>query len=67
MEVQEKRDIVEHTLYDIYMAMGIDVPSNHSVIREWVLGDILETADEYFNSDDVRIGFRRFIEKTELI
>lgn len=51
-------------LLQLYMKMGIDKPSNHEDIVEFVVNDIIDSADlSNWNDDDVRIGFRRFLEK----
>lgn len=56
--------VVRGFLLQLYMNMGIGRPSNHEDIVEFVVNDIIETADlTSWNDDDVRIGFRRFIEK----
>jgi len=58
------RQLVEFELIELYKRTGIDRPSCHDSILEFVCNDIKECTDEIgFNSDDVRIAFRRFIEE----
>lgn len=58
----KKREI-EYRLDIIWNKIGIDKPSNHDKILDYVYDDVCETADaEIWNSDDVSIGFRRWIE-----
>jgi len=52
----------EFGLYSIYKKIGIDIPSNHEQILEFVTSDISETADTCFTSEDINIAFRRLIE-----
>jgi hypothetical protein len=58
-----KETIIESMLLDLYMSIGMDRPSNHEDIREFVIDDVNETADpEDWHSGDVAIAFRRWIE-----
>lgn len=55
---------VETHLYNIYKAIGIDRPENHEDILDFVVNDVIETADpENWHSGDVAIAFRRWIEQ----
>lgn len=57
---------VENKLIDIYKSIGIDRPENHEDILEFVVNDVIESADpENWNSNDVAIAFRRWIEQAE--
>lgn len=54
---------VEKHLIAMYATMGIDKPENHEDILDFVVNDILDTADpEKWHSGDVAIAFRRWIE-----
>lgn len=53
----------EHVLLGIYSSIGIDKPSGHDKILAFVVNDVQETADHEFSNDDVRIAFRRLLEK----
>jgi len=69
MITKDEYDVIEFDvrgfLVHLYQTIGIDKPSNHEEIVEFVINDIIETADlSHWNDDDVRIGFRRFIERT---
>ena len=58
-----KKEVIESMLQEIYSNVGIDRPSNHDEILEFVIKDVDETADEKeWHSGDVAIAFRRFIE-----
>lgn len=58
-----KKDEVEKILITMYSTLGIDRPSNHEDITQFVFEDICDTADPVnWNNDDVAIGFRRWIE-----
>lgn len=57
---------VEAHLMRMYSTMGIDKPENHEDILDYVVNDVLETADpDNWHSGDVAIGFRRWIEHQE--
>lgn len=57
-----KTDVNVH-LTHIYQAIGIDRPSNHNEILDFVTNDVQETADPLnWHSGDVAIAFRRWIE-----
>lgn len=56
---------IEHQLMNIYSQIGIDKPINHNDIIDYIENDIMDTRDvnDYtFTSEDVKIGFRRFLE-----
>ena len=58
-----RKEIETQLLGDIYPAIGIDKPSNHDDIVEFIFHDVEVTADpEDWHSGDISIGFRRFIE-----
>ena len=55
---------VETHLWNIYKAIGIDRPENHEDILDFVVNDVIETADpENWHSGDVAIAFRRWVEQ----
>ena len=54
-------------LFNIYQNIGIDKPTNHNSILEFVYNDVCDTADsENWNDCDVSIAFRRFIESINI-
>lgn len=56
---------IEVMLTAIYMRIGIDRPSNHDHIIDFIVNDVVETrieGDDSFTSEDVNIAFRRFLE-----
>ena len=56
-------EFIEDELFIIYFSIGIDVPSNHEEIIQFIKNDIEESADLLnWTSEDVKIGFRRFLE-----
>lgn len=58
------RQLVEFELIELYKRMGIDRPSCHDSILDFVCNDIKECTDGItFNSNDVAIAFRRLIEE----
>ena len=59
-----KIEDVEHLLKQIWISIGIDVPINHNEILQFIVNDIIATADNNdWHSGDVAIAFRRWIEK----
>ena len=55
---------IEGYLYDIFLRIGIDRPANMDQIVEFCAEDVRVAADpDNWNSDDVNIAFRRFIEQ----
>ena len=59
----EKKDEIEKIFIDQITRLGIDVPDNFEEIVQFIYEDVCETADPVdWNDDDVRIGFRRWIE-----
>lgn len=59
----EKKDEIEKVFIHTLSFMGMDTPSNFEAIVQFIYEDVCETADpENWNSDDVTIGFRRWIE-----
>lgn len=53
-------------LRDVYPVIGMDKPSNHDELVEFIVEDVKETADpEEYHSGDFAIAFRRFIESKE--
>jgi hypothetical protein len=61
---QDDRKIIDLTLCQMYEQLGIDVPGNHGDVVDFVYDDVINTRDltEEYTDEDVRIGFRRFIE-----
>ena len=58
-----RKEVETQLLGDIYPAIGIDKPSNHDDIVEFIVNDVEVTADPVvWHSGDIAIGFRRFIE-----
>ena len=58
-----RKEVETQLLGDIYPAVGIDKPSNHDDIVEFIVNDVEVTADPVdWHSGDISIGFRRFIE-----
>ena len=54
---------VERVLQNIWIAIGIDPPANIDEIVSFVLEDVRETAGTEPSSEDIRIGFRRYLER----
>lgn len=62
-QTKEFRTDVNVHLRHIYLSIGIDTPSNHEEILNFVADDVMETADPLnWHSGDVAIAFRRWIE-----
>jgi len=58
-----RKEVETQLLGEIYPAIGIDKPSNHDDIVEFIVNDVEVAADpEEWHSGDISIGFRRFIE-----
>ena len=58
-----RKEVETQLLGEIYPTIGIDKPENHDDIVEFIFHDVEVTADpENWNSRDIAIGFRRFIE-----
>ena len=58
-----KKEEIESMLMGIYSRIGMDKPQNHEEILDFVVEEVEETADpDEWNSEDVSIGFRRWIE-----
>ena len=58
-----RKEVETQLLGEIYPAIGIDKPSNHDDIVEFIVNDVEVTADQVdWHSGDISIGFRRFIE-----
>lgn len=63
-KVKKFKQDVEAILIGIYSAIGMDRPSNHEEILDYIANDVAETADPVeWHSGDVGIAFRRWIEK----
>jgi hypothetical protein len=60
-ENTKKKDEVERMLINMWKQIGMDIPSNHEDITQFVFEDVCDTADDW-HSGDVAIGFRRWIE-----
>lgn len=55
---------VQNQLFKLYNSIGIDKPVNHEDILDFVMNDIIESADPFkWHSGDVAIAFRRWIEQ----
>ncbi|MCK9543601.1 MAG: hypothetical protein M0R03_16405 [Novosphingobium sp.] len=62
--VKKFKQEVEAILIGIYGAIGMDRPTNHEEILDFIANDVAETADPVeWHSGDVGIAFRRWIEK----
>ena len=60
----EKKDKIERILINMWAAIGMDIPNNFEDIVQECYEDVCETADPVdWHSGDVRIAFRRWIEK----
>jgi hypothetical protein len=63
VENTKKKDEIERLLIHIFIKVGIDIPSNHEDITQFVFEDVCDTADPVdWHDGDVAIGFRRWIE-----
>ncbi len=64
---EESKKLVEEWLYQTWNRLILDKPSNWQDILDFVIDDVTYASgyllDGYFNSDDVGIGFRRFVER----
>jgi len=61
--VKEKLSEIELSVIELWSVVGIDRPSNHDEIVQFIFEDVNETADPiHWNSADVSIAFRRWIE-----
>lgn len=59
-----KKEISNWLLTDVYNVIGMDKPSNHEEIVEYIQKDVEEVADPInYHSGDFGIAFRRWIEK----
>lgn len=56
---------VDYLLLKIYRRIGLDKPSNHEDIIQFISEDVEASADVDFSSEDILIGFRRLIETYE--
>lgn len=63
MNKKEAQGFVDETLKDIYISIGIDVPSTHDKLVQRVAKDAMESAGPDFTTEDIRIGFRRLLER----
>jgi hypothetical protein len=60
---EEDKKEMNGMLITIYDRIGIDEPSNHEQILQYVFVDVKETADPVdWHDGDVAIAFRRWIE-----
>lgn len=63
---ETKKKSIEYFFTRIILIIGIDKPSNFDQILEFIINDVEEAADpENWTSEDVAIGFRRWIEAQE--
>ncbi len=60
--MDKKKEIEYELIYLFTTIIGMDIPSGFDNILEYVYEDVCETADDDWNTDDVRIAFRRWIE-----
>ncbi len=57
---------ISNELMSIYLLLGIDKPTNHEDIIQFVSEDVEASANaETYTSEDVKIAFRRLIETYE--
>lgn len=58
-----RNEVENQLLGEIYPVIGIDKPSNHDDIVEFIVNDVEVAADPVdWHSGDISIGFRRFLE-----
>jgi hypothetical protein len=63
-ENTKKKDEVESILIMMWKTIGMDIPENFEDIVQDCYEDVCDTADSVnWNSGDVSIAFRRWIEK----
>lgn len=63
----EKKRQIGLVFHHVISNIGMDKPSNFDEIVDFIFHDVCETADEEnWNSDDVVIGFRRWIESRSI-
>lgn len=64
---EKSKQFVEQCLFKLWHTLNLDTPSNWDDILEFVIDDVTSASgyllDGYFNSEDVGIAFRRFIEE----
>lgn len=60
--MDKKKEIEYELIYVFTTIIGMDIPSGFDNILEYVYEDVCETADDDWNTDDVLIAFRRWIE-----
>jgi hypothetical protein len=57
---------ISNELMNIYLLLGIDKPTNHEDIIQFVSEDVeASTNTEAYTSEDIKIAFRRLIETYE--
>jgi len=57
---------ISNELMNIYLLLGIDKPTNHEDIIQFVSEDVeVSTNTEAYTSEDIKIAFRRLIETYE--
>jgi hypothetical protein len=57
---------ISNELMNIYLLLGIDKPTNHEDIIQFVSEDVeASTNSETYTSEDIKIAFRRLIETYE--
>jgi len=58
-----KKEKIKFMLIDLFISIGIDIPSNFEIILQYCYDDVCETADpDKWHDGDVAIAFRRWIE-----
>lgn len=63
-EINEIYDRVNELLPSILNSIGIDRPSNYDSIVEFIVDEVVICGDSNrWNDDDIRIGFRRWLER----
>lgn len=63
INLQKMTNEISKQLMDIYLSIGIDKPTNHEDIVQFVLEDVeASTTIEEYTSEDVKIAFRRLLE-----
>jgi hypothetical protein len=63
---EESRKFIEQYLTKLWQSLNLDRPNNWDYILDFVVSDVAESSgyliDGYFNSEDISIAFRRFVE-----
>jgi len=66
---EKSKTFIEQCLIKLWQSLNLDRPSNWDSIVDFVMEDIAVASsyliDGNFNSDDVGIAFRRFVEQRQ--